>query len=341
MPRFFCHHCQTWQRTTGASCPACGVLLTDLFLRGPHSPDDLYYCPQCRHWDAGDKGFCRRCGGALLRPGELPPKTIRIEVRPLDDRPRNAILREYRKEKAKRRQDHETKRKEQPLEQLRTQGFCWLRGLLGAEDLGELGADLDAYRRRRLAGSAEARAGLRIALDGLPHLEKILAAKRCAEFLKLALASKPRLVRILLFEKSGEARWFVGWHRDETIPVKAHRPNRSMLPHSVKEGVPHVRATRGVLKRMLSLRFHLDATNADSGPLLVFPGSHLATDLDSPYPSSTEGSTVCLAQPGDVLAMRPLLLHSSPKPQAPARRRVLHLEFSANQRLPGGYEWHA
>ena len=38
--------------------------------------------------------------------------------------------------------------------------------------------------------------------------------------------------------------------------------------------------------------------------------------------------------------MRPLLLHSSPAPRLPRRRRVVHLEFAAAP-LPHGLEWRA
>lgn len=36
--------------------------------------------------------------------------------------------------------------------------------------------------------------------------------------------------------------------------------------------------------------------------------------------------------------MRPLILHASGSAQAPAHRRVIHLEFAAAA-LPGGLEW--
>ena len=38
--------------------------------------------------------------------------------------------------------------------------------------------------------------------------------------------------------------------------------------------------------------------------------------------------------------MRPLLLHASSAASVPDHRRVIHLEFAAEQ-LPGGLQWHA
>jgi hypothetical protein len=37
----------------------------------------------------------------------------------------------------------------------------------------------------------------------------------------------------------------------------------------------------------------------------------------------------CLVSAGEILAMRPLLIHSSSKSQAEADRRVLHIEYAA------------
>jgi hypothetical protein len=41
---------------------------------------------------------------------------------------------------------------------------------------------------------------------------------------------------------------------------------------------------------------------------------------------------------GGVLAMRPLVLHSSSAAQTPRHRRVIHIEYSATV-LPEGLEW--
>jgi hypothetical protein len=41
---------------------------------------------------------------------------------------------------------------------------------------------------------------------------------------------------------------------------------------------------------------------------------------------------------GGVLLMRPLLLHASSASQVPRHRRVLHIEWAA-QELPGGLQW--
>jgi ectoine hydroxylase-related dioxygenase (phytanoyl-CoA dioxygenase family) len=91
---------------------------------------------------------------------------------------------------------------------------------------------------------------------------------------------------------------------------------------------------------MLAIRIHLDDCNADNGPLRVVPGSHKHGFLsDRPiqdWPKS--GAVTCVASRGDAILMRPLLLHGSSPATVPGSRRVIHLEFAAEE-LPNGTEW--
>jgi hypothetical protein len=42
---------------------------------------------------------------------------------------------------------------------------------------------------------------------------------------------------------------------------------------------------------------------------------------------------------GGVVVMRPLILHASSPAVSPSHRRVVHLEYAAED-LPGGLAWH-
>jgi ectoine hydroxylase-related dioxygenase (phytanoyl-CoA dioxygenase family) len=71
------------------------------------------------------------------------------------------------------------------------------------------------------------------------------------------------------------------------------------------------------------------------------PGSHRAGRLDAAAIErwKTQVSEIqCVAKKGDVILMRPLLLHASSAARVASRRRVLHLEFAADD-LPGNLEW--
>ena len=90
---------------------------------------------------------------------------------------------------------------------------------------------------------------------------------------------------------------------------------------------------------MLTLRLHLDDVTDENGPLQVLPGSH---GDDGESAGSTTAPVTILASAGDVLAMRPLLLHCSngSHPDTTRHRRILHMEFAAGFELGDGYAWH-
>jgi ectoine hydroxylase-related dioxygenase (phytanoyl-CoA dioxygenase family) len=109
----------------------------------------------------------------------------------------------------------------------------------------------------------------------------------------------------------------------------------------VKARVRHVQPPLRVLEAMLTARIHLDDCLEDNGPLLVLPGSHrhgiLSPDDIQDWRAKVP-PVACPARAGDVLLMRPLLLHASSAAANPAHRRVVHLEFAATD-LDGGLEW--
>jgi ectoine hydroxylase-related dioxygenase (phytanoyl-CoA dioxygenase family) len=103
--------------------------------------------------------------------------------------------------------------------------------------------------------------------------------------------------------------------------------------------VPHVEASVEVLNTMLAARIHLDSTNQEDGALVVIPGSHRS---GKEMPSGDRNATSIDAEMGDVLLIRPLVAHcsASSQPGTMRHRRIVHLEFAANRKLPDGYEWH-
>ncbi|MFT3706027.1 MAG: phytanoyl-CoA dioxygenase family protein [Archangium sp.] len=166
-----------------------------------------------------------------------------------------------------------------------------------------------------------------------------------------ALAQDPRLraiaganafaVRAILFDKDPGANWALGWHQDSSIAVRERLEVEGFGPWTVKDGVPHTIAPASLLSEMISLRVHLDACGAETGPLRVIADSHRhgrLTDAQVRELSASQPAVVCLAGAGDVLAFRPLLLHASSSSASVARRRVLQLEYARSE-LPGGLAW--
>lgn len=147
-------------------------------------------------------------------------------------------------------------------------------------------------------------------------------------------------VKGTFFNKAQQANWKVAWHQDLTIMVRERREVAGFGPWTIKEGIVHVQPTADILSRILAIRLHLDESGPDNGPIRVIPGSHKHSRILSEQVSiyAKEDSVVCTVPQGGALLMRPLLLHASSASVVPKPRRVIHLEFSADE-LPQGLEW--
>jgi len=148
-------------------------------------------------------------------------------------------------------------------------------------------------------------------------------------------------VRGIFFNKNPSANWKVVWHQDCVIAVRERVKIAGWGPWSLKAGVTHVRPAAQVLDRMLAIRIHLDDCGLHNGPLRVIPGSHRQGFLSDSqiHDLPKEEAASCVVHRGDAILMRPLLLHASSPALHPSNRRVIHLEFGADE-LPSGLEWH-
>jgi hypothetical protein len=193
-----------------------------------------------------------------------------------------------------------------------------------------------AVGRRSLPVRAR-RGGVRNLFALVPEASALARWPTIRSFIDPILGHRAFAVRALLFDKVEEANWRVPWHRDRVVAVRKRIDVPGFGGWSVKEGVHHAEPPREYLERMLSVRLHLDAADADNGPLNVIPGSHRDLDLgDRPCEGSPAVSII--AGRGAVLLMRPLIMHASQPSKRPAHRRVIHMEFASFD-LPGGLEW--
>jgi len=153
--------------------------------------------------------------------------------------------------------------------------------------------------------------------------------------------ARVRPVRAVLFDKTAERNWGLGWHQDRTICVKARRDAPGFGPWTTKAGLIHVAPPFAYIERMLTLRIHLDDVTPENAPLLVAPGSHKLGQI--PVGNVAEavakcGSQTCLALTGDVWIYATPILHTSDAATQPAQRRVLQIDYSADD-LPEGLDW--
>lgn len=175
----------------------------------------------------------------------------------------------------------------------------------------------------------------------VPEVQALASKPPIIDLASTVLGTNALAVKAILFDKTTQANWKVAWHQDLTIAVKEKKAVEGFSAWSEKAGIPHVQPPVEILENLLTLRIHLDDCDADNGALKVIPKSHSYGKLDSEQISHLKQAAkvhTCTASSGDVLVMRPLLLHSSSASVQPRHRRVLHIEYAA-LKLPGGLEW--
>ncbi len=187
-------------------------------------------------------------------------------------------------------------------------------------------------------GKPRGRAGARH-LMATPEVAALASDRRLLCIAAAALRGHTVPYRATLFEKSGRANWLVVWHQDTALPLLSHVPSSEWGPWSTKAGVLYAHAPTWALERIIALRVHLDASTSENGPLRVIPGSHrhgVVSDEEVFQMARDRESVECVVSRGGILAMRPLLVHSSPKVRLAEPRRVLHLEYADGLELAQG-----
>ena len=212
--------------------------------------------------------------------------------------------------------------------QLETDGYVLVQHCVSEATLQTLETALDAAQHglRNLLSNQVVRA-----IAGSDEVRRPVAS---------VLGAECFAVRGIFFNKNPQANWKVTWHQDCVIAVREKLDIEGWGPWSRKADVNHVRPVAEILQQMLAIRIHLDDCGEDNGPLRVIPGSHrdgICSDA-AIQTRSKEGAVGCAALRGDVLLMRPLILHSSATAAKASNRRVVHLEFAAAE-LPHGAEW--
>lgn len=179
---------------------------------------------------------------------------------------------------------------------------------------------------------SRSRAGVRHAL-GLSEVASLARDLRLLSIAKEILGAGAFPYHATLFDKSPTSNWLVVWHQDTALPLSERKALAGWGPWSVKEGVNYAHAPAGALRQVLALRVHLDDSTAQNGPLRVLPRSHTRGVLSDDEIERLVPKTVpveCAVRRGGVLAMRPLLIHSSSKSRVDSPRRVLHIEYAAS-----------
>jgi ectoine hydroxylase-related dioxygenase (phytanoyl-CoA dioxygenase family) len=232
------------------------------------------------------------------------------------------------------------------VEAIEQDGFVTMPAIFAEKQLERMRSEITAgfSDNGNEASAVRRRNGTMVAarnvLDWMPSASTVWQVSPILDLLRSVLGDRFGLVRALYFDKPPGQSWVLPWHKDMTIAVANNAlPSNTFIHPTKKAGVPHVEAPVELLERMLTLRILLDDVTEENGPLRVQLGSHRTGESVESVASNVQ---LILGRAGDVLAMRPLLTHSSghSHPESDRHRRTLHLEFAADRLLSDGYTWH-
>jgi len=214
--------------------------------------------------------------------------------------------------------------------ELETAGFSLWRDIVKAESRDVLlrlttpAVVADAVHHR--SGGAFAARGL---LRKVPELGRRLEACGVNALATAALGDRAVPIDATFFDKHARANWTVPGHQDRVMAVAGTTKRK----HRIRDGITYAELDAETLAGLVALRVHFDATDGDTGALCVVPGSHRNGVLSNSQILEVplERYVPCAAAAGDVLVLRPLLLHRSSPSRGDGQRRVLHVVYASNE----------
>ena len=134
------------------------------------------------------------------------------------------------------------------------------------------------------------------------------------------------------FDKNSKTNWKVPAHQDLVIPATA---TSSTTPRIERYGTTYTEPPTEFLRQLVALRIHFDDCPIDNGALAVVPSSHHDKLGDAGLSAISQNAfTPCAARAGDILLMKPMLVHRSSPAVQPHHRRVLHVLYGPVQDAP-------
>ena len=226
-------------------------------------------------------------------------------------------------------------------DKLERDGYSILPAVFSARDVELLVETVSAINADRSVRSRGGVYAIRNLLAVSPAINELAHSAKLRSLVEPHLSQNAFPVRGILFDKTTAANWLVPWHQDLTICVDARREVEGYGPWTTKAGVVHVQPPAKILENMLSVRIHLDPCGEANGALRVIPGTHRMNRFTAEQIAAQQTShaaATCTAQAGDVLLMRPLLLHASSSASQALHRRVIHIDYASTP-LDGGLAW--
>jgi ectoine hydroxylase-related dioxygenase (phytanoyl-CoA dioxygenase family) len=180
---------------------------------------------------------------------------------------------------------------------------------------------------------------IRVFLKEVPEVKNLIITQKLKSIIHDLFGKGYFVVKSIYFDKPEKSNWFVAWHQDLTVAVNRKVELPGYGPWTVKLNNFGVQPPIKILQNNFTVRIHLDDTDKNNGALKVIKGSHLKSvyRVDN-IDWQAENEELCDIKAGGIMIMRPLLMHASDRSTINQRRRVIHIEFSA-ENLPVEIDW--
>ncbi|MGE8242800.1 MAG: phytanoyl-CoA dioxygenase family protein [Sphingobacterium sp.] len=164
----------------------------------------------------------------------------------------------------------------------------------------------------------------------IPAIYTIIFNDNLKDVISKLLGADHFIVKSIYFDKPATSNWYVSYHQDLTISVLEKIDSDGFSNWTVKHNQYAVQPPLEILENIVTIRIHLDDTDAENGALNIIPGSHnKGIYRPETVDWSMEQEKNCPVPEGGIMIMKPLLLHSSKRTSNNKRRRVIHIEFSS------------
>ncbi len=186
----------------------------------------------------------------------------------------------------------------------------------------------------------EQKFGVREFLIDHPEIAQKVFTERMLAIVKEISPACDKSIKSIYFDKPPSANWLVNWHQDLTINVEGSEDIEGYSNWRVQADRTIVQPDVQLLESTFTIRIHLDDCKKDNGALRVIEKSHTLGVIEiNEWVKIKHGvEKICEVRKGGVVIMKPLILHSSKRTENQEIRRVIHVEFTANE-LPPGLKW--
>jgi len=227
------------------------------------------------------------------------------------------------------------------MQKVKRRGFAILENIYTSKEVIRIlsmihRATADAERFRR----TDDLFAIRSLFKEIPALRDILFNTNLCTLVKEGFGKDYFLTKAIYFDKPPKSNWYVTWHQDVPINVKAKIETEGFRAWTHKAGVTSVIPPVDYLHSCYTVRIHLDDTDEKNGALKVIPKTHFSILTDAEIAQLREEAEIksCKVLKGGIHLIKPLTVHASSKTENDKHRRVIHLEFN-NVELPGELEW--